>query len=403
MDLDFSEEDRAFQAEVRTFLDENLTDELRAATAKTTTVFVDKDPALAWQRILHEKGWVGYFWPEKYGGTGWSPTRRFIFEAECARAGAPGLIPLGLKYVGPVIFTFGTDAQKDYFLPRILSGEDYWCQGYSEPGAGSDLAAVQCKAVRDGDEYVVNGTKIWTTHAHFANWIFCLVRTGQTEKPQTGISFLLIPMDAPGVKVEPIITLARDHELNQVFFDDVRVPATNLVGEEGKGWQYAKFLLEFERGGGSASVRLGEELAHAWRLAALFPADGGGTMADDPRVADALTQIEVEIMALEMTELRIASALGAGANPGAKASMLKTVATEIEQRLSEVAIDILGPEGLPFAPERPLYGPTNREPVQDPEAEAVMAQYLNKRAATIYGGTNEIQRDIIARMVLGLG
>lgn len=402
MDLNFTAEERAFQAEVRAFLEQNLTDDLRDAAARTTTVFVERDIALKWQGILNEKGWLAYFWPKEYGGTGWGPVYRYIFEAECARAGAPGLIPLGLKYVGPVIFTFGTEEQKKHFLPRILSGEDYWCQGYSEPGAGSDLAAVQCRAVRDGDHYVVNGTKIWTTHAHYANWMFTLVRTTPGTRPQEGISFLLIPFDLPGIKIDPIITIGRDHEVNQVFLDDVRVPAEYLVGEEGKGWQYAKFLLEFERGGGMASGRLRHELRHARTVAAREVSDTGGSMADDPLFAAELADIEMEIMALEMTELRVMSAVNAGQNPGAQASMLKTLATEIEQKISAAAIRALGPRALPFAEARPLYGPRPEGHLIEPDAEPLMAQYLNKRAASIYGGTNEIQRDIIAKMVLGL-
>lgn len=402
MDLTFSAEERAFQADVREFLRAHLSDDLRRAATLTPTVFVEKDIALRWQSILHAKGWLAYFWPQEYGGAGWSPVKRYIFEAECARAGAPGLIPLGLKYVGPVIFTFGSHQQKSYFLPRILSGEDYWCQGYSEPGAGSDLAAIQTRAVRDGDHYIVNGTKIWTTHAHFANWMFTLVRTQTGGKPQDGISFLLIPMTAPGVRVTPIITLGLDHEVNQVFLDDVRVSVDNLVGQEGEGWRYAKFLLEFERGGGTVSGKLKSELAQARRAARQQQNADGQPLLDDPVIAEALDGLEIDIMALEMTELRVLSALEAGQNPGAQASMLKVLATEIEQRISEWALAVLGLNALPYDAARPLYGPRNEAPLIPDHAVGVTARYLNKRAASIYGGSNEIQRDIIAKMVLGL-
>ncbi|HQP20831.1 MAG TPA: acyl-CoA dehydrogenase family protein, partial [Phenylobacterium sp.] len=242
MNLDLSPQDRAFQAEVREFLEEALTPELRQAGRRATSVFMEKDYSLAWQRILHQRGWVAPAWPVQYGGTGWNEMQRYIFAAECARAGAPSLSPMGLKMVGPVIMGYGTDEQKAFFLPRILSGEDYWCQGYSEPGAGSDLAALQLRAVLDGDHYVLNGSKIWTTHAHWANRMFCLVRTRTEGKAQAGITFLLLEMTAPGIEVKPIITLAGEHEVNQVFFDNVRVPVSGRIGDENAGWTVAKYL-----------------------------------------------------------------------------------------------------------------------------------------------------------------
>ena len=262
MDIRFSAADEAFRDEVQTFLRRKLTPAMREAAARTTTVFANRDLAMAWQKILVAKGWAVPAWPVEYGGTGWTATQKYIFGEELAKAGAPGLIPLGLRMLAPVLFKYGTPEQKAHYLPKMLSGEHYWCQGYSEPGAGSDLSSLRLAAVRDGADYILNGTKIWTTHAQFADHIFCLVRTDATGKPQHGITFLLVPMRTPGIRVEPIITLAADHEVNQVFFDDVRVPQTNRVGPEHQGWTVAKYLLEFERGGGGAAARLQVALDH---------------------------------------------------------------------------------------------------------------------------------------------
>lgn len=399
MDLSFSPEDLAFQREVRAFLDEKLPEDIRTATELTTTVFVEKDIALRWQSILNEKGWLAYFWPEEYGGPGWSSTQRYIFQQECARAGAPGIIPMGIRYVGPVIFTFGSQKQKDFFLPKILTGEHYWCQGYSEPGAGSDLASLKCKAERDGDEYVVNGTKIWTTHAHHADWIFCLVRTDNTGRKQQGISFLLIDMNTPGITIEPIITMGLDHEVNQVFFDDVRVPVENLVGEENQGWEYAKFLLQFERSGG-ASGGLKAGLAHLKMIAGAEIKDTE-PLIKDSAFATEIAKVEIGIMGLEMTELKIMSTLSAGQPPGPESSVLNSIAVNLSQRMSELCIEALSHYSLPFKHVRPMYGTNEWFPGPD-YAPPVMGTYLNKRAASIFGGSNEVQRDIIAKMVLRL-
>ena len=260
MDLTFSAEERAFEQEVRDFIAPNLTPEMKRATALTPSVFSDPDIGMAWQRALHRQGWGAPGWPVDHGGPDWTPAQRWIFEAECARGGVPNVNVMGVKMVGPVIIGFGSPEQKNFYLPRILSGEDYWCQGYSEPGSGSDLASLKTRAVRDGDDYVINGTKIWTTHAHHANRMFALVRTNDTERKQDGISFILIDMKSPGITTRPILTIGGDHEVNQVFFDDVRVPVANRVGEEGKGWTYGKYLLEFERGSGIASAKLRDAL-----------------------------------------------------------------------------------------------------------------------------------------------
>ena len=400
MDLNFTGDDLAFQQEVRDFLDENLTPDIKEATSLTTTVFVEKDVALKWQAKLNEKGWLPYFWPEEYGGPGWNSTQRYIFQTECSLAGAPGIIPMGIRYVGPVIFTFGNDWQKEYFLPKILSGEHYWCQGYSEPGAGSDLASLKCKAERDGDDYVVNGSKIWTTHAHHSDWIFCLVRTDASGRKQQGISFLLIDMNTPGITVDPIITMGLDHEVNQVFFDDVRVPVENLVGEENQGWEYAKFLLEFERGGGGASAGLRAGLRKLKRIAGA-QTDGARPLIEDPAFAEEISKIEIATMGIEMTELRIMSKLAAGDPPGAESSVLNGTYVGYSQRLSELAVEALDYYATPFKHVRPLYGTNEWFPGPD-YAPPVMGTYLNRRAASIFGGSDEIQRDIIAKLVLRL-
>jgi alkylation response protein AidB-like acyl-CoA dehydrogenase len=400
MDLNYTGEDLAFQNEVRDFLKENLTPELKRATDKTTTVFVEKDVAEKWQQKLYEKGWLAYFWPKEYGGTGWTATQRYIFQQECAAAGAPGIIPMGIRYVGPVIFTFGTQAQKDFFLPKILNGEHYWCQGYSEPGAGSDLAGLKTRAVRDGDHYVVNGSKIWTTHAHHADWIFCLVRTDNTGKKQEGITFLLIDLKTPGIKIDPIITMGLDHEVNQVFFDDVRVPVENRVGEENQGWEYAKFLLEFERGGGSS----GYLKAAFAKLKSVVSSQVNGQqpLIRDPHFAGELARVEIGVMAQEITELRMMSKLAAGQPPGAESSIMKSTSVDLGQRMSELMVEALDYYATPMpAGGRPLYEINDWLPGPEYAAPAI-GSYLNKRASSIFGGSNEVQRDIIAKLVLRL-
>lgn len=400
MNLALSIDDERFRAEVRTFLEAHLTDNLREAARCATSVFIDKRYSLAWQEILHTKGWVAPAWPKEYGGPGWTDMQRYIFAAECSRAGAPSLAPMGLKMVGPCIMRYGTEEQKAHYLPRILSGEDYWCQGYSEPGSGSDLASLQLRAASDGDDYVLNGSKIWTTHAHFANRMFCLVRTRTEGKPQAGITFLLLEMTSPGITVKPIITLAREHELNQVFFDNVRVPKANRLGEENDGWTVAKYLLEFERGGGSgAGLRM--SLERLKTLAKTVPSDGGEPLAEDPAYARKLAEAAVRIEAVEMSEHRVMAALASGRPPGPASSMLKAQGTEMMQHLDELAIEAAGRYGIVEQPDTRQPG-TNIDPVGPVGHLQAMPRYLNNRAASIYGGSNEIQRDIIARLVLQL-
>jgi len=395
MDLNFSDEELQFQQQVKQFLADHLPPHIVAATAKNASVFVEKDLALEWQAILVAQGWAVPQWPVEHGGTDWTPAQKYLFSRECYLAGAPMLIPLGLLMLAPVIMAFGSAEQKQQYLPKILSGEHYWCQGYSEPGAGSDLASLKLKAETDGDDYIVNGSKIWTTHAHLSDHIFCLVRTDNSGRPQHGISFLLIGMDTPGVSVEPIITMAGDHEVNQVFFDNVRVPQSNRIGEENKGWSYAKYLLEFERGGGFSSPRVSHELANLRQLitdaAATNPEfDSHGEI--QRRVA----RISIDLKALEITELRILSSVSGGGNPGPESSILKLNTTRLEQEINELAVDVIGYQG--FAMESVADGSTYR---QD-NISSVVPRYLNNRAASIFGGSQEVQRNIIAKMVLGL-
>jgi acyl-CoA dehydrogenase len=394
VNLDLSDEELAFRDEVRAFLDQSLTPELREAGRRATSVFMDKRYSLPWQRLLHARGWAAPSWPKQYGGPGWNEMQRHIFAAECARAGAPSLAPMGLRMVGPVIMGFGTVEQKAYYLPRILSGEDYWCQGYSEPGAGSDLASLKLRAVRDGDHYVLNGSKLWTTHAHWANRMFCLARTDASGKPQAGITFLLLDMEAPGVRVRPIITLAGEHEVNEVFFEDVRVPVSGRVGEENQGWTVAKHLLEFERGGGSAPGL--KALLERTRAAA----EAGGLVSDGA-FRRRLAEAEVMVQAIEMSEHRVLAALSAGKNPGPASSMLKTQGGEAMQLVDELLVEVAGAYGAVDQPLARVAG-SNQAAVGPEAVLTAMPRYLNDRAASIYGGSNEIQRDIMARLVLGL-
>ncbi|WP_192649213.1 acyl-CoA dehydrogenase family protein [Sphingopyxis sp. OAS728] len=366
----------AFREDVRAFLAAHLPDDIRHGAARATSVFVDPAISLPWQRILHTKGWAAPDWPAEFGGPGWSEVERYIFAAECAEAGAPNLAPMGLKMVAPVIMHYGSPEQRAHYLPRILSGEDYWCQGFSEPGAGSDLAALQLRATPNGDDYILNGSKIWTTHAHFANRMFALVRTSSEGKPQAGISFLLLDMGLPGIMVEPIRTLAGDHEFNQVFFDDVRVPQANRLGGENEGWSVAKHLLTFERGGKYAPGLIG-------RLERLRARDD-----IEPVLRAQLDREAVTLKALQALEMK--AMRGVGGNAALYASALKVLGTETAQRIDTLACEAAG------------YAAWADADGQTPADLAVaVPRYLNDRAATIYAGSNEIQRDLIARTMLG--
>ncbi len=391
---DFSATDDAFRDEVHRFLDAELTEELRAVGRETTGVFTEWPLAKPWHEVLYRRGWAAPSWPKEYGGTGWSVVEQYIFASELAAAEAPKIPVMSLRMVGPVVMRFGRADQKARYLPTILSGEDFWCQGYSEPGAGSDLAALSTRAVSDGDDYIVNGTKIWTTHAQWANRIFCLVRTAASGKPQAGITFLLIDMDTPGITVEPIITMAGDHEVNQVFFDDVRVPKAGRLGEENEGWTVAKYLLEYERSVAHAAA-IRAELAHVVCLAQTEALWG------DAEWRAKLAEVEISLDAYQGIEHRILSAASRGESPGPGASILKVMFSELTQRVTELGTEIIGYHGLPMR-QRAQPDRTNIEAIVPPEVASVMPRYLNARATTIFGGTNEVQRNLLAKLVLGL-
>ena len=402
MDMQFSDEDLAFREEVRAFLRDELPDRLKDGARKTPGVFVEPDIGMEWHRILAKKGWVAPLWPKEHGGTGWTPTQKFIFEKECALAGAPGISILGLRLVGPVIAEFGTDEQRERFLPRILSGEDYWCQGYSEPGSGSDLASLSTTARLEGDEYIVNGSKIWTTHAHHADWIFALVRTDNTGKKQQGITFLLIPMDQPGIEVSPIHSMSGDHEVNQVFFTDARTSVNNRIGEEGQGWTIAKFLLENERGGSCYAPRLLKSIEHLQQMAEDQPSGVNGAMSHDARWRGRLERARLDAEALEVTELRILAELAKGRSPGPQTSLCKLLGSNIGQKVDTLRLELLGYDAMQLPMDRPLYGNEAPEAIGSQEAQVALGGYLNNRAATIFGGSDEVQKNIIAKTVLGL-
>jgi len=389
MDLALSPGDLAFRDEVRVFLDSALTPEMRRGAALTSGVFAEPDVYRAWQVALDAKGWLTYFWSASAGGPGWGAVKRWIFETECARAGAPLLPSMGLKLVGPVLYTYGTPEQQQRFIPALRSADHIWAQGFSEPGSGSDLASLRTRAVHDGDDYVVTGQKIWTTQAQFANWLFALVRTDATVKPQAGISFLLIDMATPGITVRPILSASGDHELNEVFLDDVRVPVANRIGAEGDGWSIAKFLLENERGGTSYGPQL---LADHDRLVAAAP-------PLPPLLADRALRLRLEAEALEITELRTLLEIEDGRPPAPRSLAVKLIASEIRQGLEALAVDAFGLAGLQLPTERPFHADDAPALVGPPEAGLAAARYLNARAWSIFGGTSEIQLNLIARAV----
>ena len=402
MDIDLSPEEEAFREDVRSFLAAELPPSVRSGAARSPTVFVEPDVGQHWNDVLNRKGWLGYAWPEAVGGTGWTPVQRYIFEKECALAGAPNLTALSLKLVAPVLWRFGSDAQKARYLPRILSGEDYWCQGFSEPNAGSDLASLQTRAVREGDHYVINGSKIWTTHAHWANRIFLLARTDSNGAKQAGITFLLMDMNQPGVSVRPIMTMAGDHEVNQVFLENAIVPLADRVGEEGEGWAIAKFLLENERGGSCHAPKLIHDLAAVETAASDQPDGRGGKLADDRDWRRRTAALRLEVEALDMIELKILADIAKGRPPGPLTSLTKLLASNLRQAVDLLAVDCFGTAGLELPVARPLYGDNAPEPLHSANAQVATPRYLNSRAWTIFGGTDEVQSSIIAKTVLGL-
>ncbi len=399
MDINYTAEERAFRDEVRTFLNEKLPKDISSKVKEHKRL--GKEDTIRWQKILNEQGWLALHWPKEHGGTGWSPIQKNIFEEECAEAGAPTVLPFGVNMVAPVIIKFGTQEQKDYYLPRILRSDDWWCQGYSEPGAGSDLAGLKTRAVRDGDHYIVNGQKTWTTLGQHANMIFCLVRTDPDAKKQEGISFLLIDMEkSEGITVRPLITLDGEHEVNEVFFDDVKVPVENLVGEENKGWTCAKYLLTFERTGIAGVGSSKAALAHLKQVAREQQVNGK-PLIEEPHFRSRLADVEMELMSLEMTNLRTVAAAEAGGVPGAESSFLKIMGTELRQEITDLFRRAAGPHALPFLPEQ-LAGDFDGETVGPEFAGSVASRYFNFRKLSIFGGSNEIQKNIISKMILGL-
>jgi len=398
MELSLSSNDAAFRQEVREFIRTELPADIKSKVERGQRLV--KEDYVRWQKMLYEKGWIAPGWPVEHGGPGWTPLQRHLFEEELAAASAPRIVPFGLSMVAPVIIAFGDAAQKAYYLPRILSSEDWWCQGYSEPGSGSDLASLATKAVPDGEDYIVSGQKTWTTLAQYADMIFCLVRTSTEGKPQEGISFLLIDIRLPGIEVRPIRTMDGGAEINDVFFDNVRVPQANRIGEENKGWTYAKFLLGHERTGIAAIGRSKQELR---QLKAIARAESAGdhSLAEDGAFATKVADLEIDILALESLVLRIVAEETAGRTPGPEASILKIRGTEIQQQLSELALEAIGYYANPYIAEAREAG-WNEAPIGPKYAANIAAHYFNWRKASIYGGTNEIQKNIIAKMVLGL-
>lgn len=360
---------------------------------------LDKDDYLRWMRLLHAQGWAVGHWPRDYGGQGWSPLERFAFEDELARQGCPWVIPFGVKYVGPVIYTYGSEAQKQRFLPRIASTEEFWAQGYSEPGAGSDLAALRTQAVREGGHYVVNGQKVWTTYAQWADWLFCLVRTDREARPQNGISFLLIDMASPGITVKPIRTMDGYHHVNEVWLEDVRVPVENLVGEEGAGWTYAKFLLKNERTAGAIVGWAWHALHRLERLAA-ETVTGAGRLIEQSIMRNRIGEFALRFLALEEAAYQAVEAMMDGTENGGEAALIKIRGTELYQDVADATVDALGPAGIAFDVDA-LHG-AGLPPLGPDDAYGILKDHFYNRAATIFGGSSEIQRNIVAKVVLGL-
>ncbi|MCT9809593.1 acyl-CoA dehydrogenase family protein [Acidovorax sp. Be4] len=397
MDLHFTGAEQAFREEVRAFAQAKLPADIRAKVLGHQRL--EKEDYIRWHRILHAQGWGAPTWPKEFGGTGWNALERLIFEIETFHAGAPRLLPFGLTMIGPVLMKYGSPEHQQRFLPRIPTIEDFWCQGYSEPGSGSDLASLKTRAVRRGDSYIVNGQKTWTTMAHFADWIFCLVRTDSEAKPQEGISMLLIDMKTPGVTVRPIHTLDGGHDVNEVWFEDVEVPVGNLLGEENRGWTYAKYLLGHERTGIAGIGHCHRELRQLKHYAAQTTDGAGRPLLEDVRMRDKIARVEMDLMALEMLLLRVA-AQAAGRGPGPEASMIKIRGSELQQDIAMLQMEVAGPNAWPYSPQWLEPGAT--QPVSGPDwAAPAVSTYFDMRKTTIYGGTTEVQKNIIGKMVLG--
>ena len=395
MELTFTPEEEAFRTEVRSFLKEHLPD--RLSSKVRDGLRLNKADIDEWHAILNRKGWLANHWPEQYGGPGWSAVQKFIFELECALAHSPRIVPFGVSMLGPVLMKYGSEAQKAHWLPRILDGSDWWCQGYSEPGSGSDLASVKTTAVREGDHYIVNGQKTWTTLGQYANMIFCLVRTDRAAKSQSGISFLLVDMHSPGIEIRPIITLDGTHEVNEVFFTDVKVPVANLVGEENKGWTYAKYLLTYER---TNIAGVGFSVAGLEKLKVIadrVPCNGK-PLSHDPLFAARMAKVEIDLENMKTTNMRVIAAVAGGGVPGAESSMLKIRGTEIRQEILSLTRRAMGPYAAPY-----LHDVSDADaPLGDEASAKAASSYFNNRKLSIFGGSNEIQKNIISKMILGL-
>ena len=410
MDLAWSARDLEFRDEVRVFLDEKLTDDLRQAGRLMTSVYADHQASMAWQAILHERGWAAPAWPPAHGGCDWTLTQHYIFSRESTLAGAPALSPMGIRMVAHAIIAFGTQEQKNYFLPRILTGEVFFCQGYSEPESGSDLASLSMSAIDDGADLVCTGSKIWTTHAAEANWIFALVRTTRGARKQQGITFLLIDLTTPGVEVRPLVMTSGEEIQTQIFFDGVRVPKANVIGQIDDGWTVAKYLLEFERGGGASAPALQVMAESITREAHIQPGPAGAALIDEPAFAAKLADVGIRTEVLEILEYRVLAAVSEGRNPGAASSMLKILATELSQAITELAMEAAGPQGRVYQPHAtrpggPIAGftpPADGYVSGQPWQAVAPLRYLNDRAGSIYAGSNEIQRNILAKATLGL-
>ncbi|TBW51869.1 pimeloyl-CoA dehydrogenase large subunit [Marinobacter halodurans] len=398
MNMNYTADELAFRDEVRTFLEEKLPADIAAKVKEGRRM--SRADHERWQQILVKQGWYATHWPEEYGGVKWTAVQKHIWDEESCRYGAPRSIPFGVNMVAPVIIKFGSEEQKQHYLPRILSGEDWWCQGYSEPGSGSDLASLKTRAVREGDHYIVNGQKTWTTLGQHANMIFCLVRTNTEVKAQEGISFLLIDMKTPGVTVRPIITLDGEHEVNEVFFDDVKVPVENLVGDEDKGWTYAKYLLTYERTGLAGIGASKAALSHLKAIAGRQKKNGR-PLIEDPTFAQRVAQVEIDLMAASISNLRIIASVEGGGVPGAESSMLKVRGTELRQAITDLSRRALGPYAQPFVEEE-LALEFEGDHLSDPDGAALSPQYFNMRKLSIFGGSNEIQKNIVTKMILGL-
>jgi alkylation response protein AidB-like acyl-CoA dehydrogenase len=400
MNVNLSKDELTFRDEVRCFFRDELPADIRRM--QDEGIPLEREDIVRFQKLLFRKGWIAVNWPEEYGGTGWTPVQKYIFATELAAANAPDVIPFGLGMVGPIIYTFGNDEQKQRFLPEILESNVWWCQGYSEPGAGSDLASLKTSAEYSGDHYVVNGTKTWTTLAHFADWIFCLVRTNSdVARRQEGISFILIDMSTPGVSVKPIITIEGDREVNEVHFENVKVPVDNLIGEEGKGWTYGKVLLQHERTGTAGVARSKHRLKNL-RAQAAEQIRGAAPLQRDGSFMRKLAATEVELKALEFTELRTLSAVAAGNAPGPESSILKFKGTELQQAIDALYVEAAGYYALPYVPDQYSLDSDDSDRIGYGAETRSSLRYFNFRKASIYGGSNEIQKNIIAKHVLGL-